>query len=249
MMPVESDRARAASRSCLDLAELRLLQLADSALPIGSLAHSFGLETLVSEGLIQAGDLSRFLYGYLEEAGMLEAVFCRQAHRLMNPRPERFSSARWFEINDQLSALKPARESRSGSAALGQNFLRAVLALGEFPELGEALPANRTSGSKGGVIHHSPAFWLGCGALGIDENRAVLAYLHQSIACLVSACQRLLPLGQTEATRILWRLKPAIIETAARSATCEIDDACCFMPLLDWGGMEHPALSTRLFVS
>jgi urease accessory protein len=249
MMPVESDRARAASRSCLDLAELRLLQLADSALPIGSLAHSFGLETLVSEGLIQAGDLSRFLYGYLEEAGMLEAVFCRQAHRLMNPRPERFSSARWFEINDQLSALKPARESRSGSAALGQNFLRAVLALGEFPELGEALPANRTSGSKGGVIHHSPAFGLGCGALGIDENRAVLAYLHQSIACLVSACQRLLPLGQTEATRILWRLKPAIIETAARSATCEIDDACCFMPLLDWGGMEHPALSTRLFVS
>ena len=85
--------------------------------------------------------------------------------------------------------------------------------------------------------------------LGIDEKRAVLAYLHQSIACLVSACQRLLPLGQTEATRILWRLKPAIIETAARSATCEIDDACCFMPLLDWGGMEHPALSTRLFVS
>jgi urease accessory protein len=248
-MPVESDRARAISRSWLDLAELRLLHLADSGLPIGSLAHSFGLESLVSEGLVKVGDLSRFFCGYLEEAGMMEVVFCRQGLRLVSPRPARFPWPQWFEINDHLSALKPARESRAGSAALGGNFLRAVLALGGFPELGEALAAKRRSDSKDGVIHHSPAFGLACGALGIDENRAVLAYLHQSMACLVSACQRLLPLGQTEATRILWRLKPAIIETAARSATCQIDDAFCFMPLLDWGAMEHPALSTRLFVS
>jgi urease accessory protein len=248
MMKVESDRSGAISRSWLDLAELRLLHLADSALPIGSLAHSFGLESLVSQGLVKVGDLPGFFCGYLEEAGMLEAVFCRQALRLVSPRPARFSCPQWVEINDHLSALKPARESRAGSAALGGNFLRAVLALGEFPELGAALAAKGPSAGKG-VIHHSPAFGLACGVLGIDENRAVLAYLHQSMACLASACQRLLPLGQTEATRILWRLKPAIIETAARSATCQIDDAFCFMPLLDWGAMEHPALSTRLFVS
>jgi urease accessory protein UreF len=40
-----------------------------------------------------------------------------------------------------------------------------------------------------------------------------------------------------------------ILETANRSAACAIDDVCCFMPLLDWGAMEHPALQTRLFVS
>jgi urease accessory protein len=73
--------------------------------------------------------------------------------------------------------------------------------------------------------------------------------LHQTIANLVSACQRLLPLGQTEAARILWNLKGTMIETAERSAACALDDASCFMPLLDWGAMEHPVLSTRLFVS
>ena len=48
-----------------ELAYLRLLHLADSAVPIGSLAHSFGLETLVSTEMLAAGDLPNFLHGYL----------------------------------------------------------------------------------------------------------------------------------------------------------------------------------------
>jgi urease accessory protein len=93
------------------------------------------------------------------------------------------------------------------------------------------------------------AFGLAGGVLGFAEDRAVLAYLHQSIAGLVSACQRLLPLGQSAATKILWNLKLAILVAANRSMTCAVDDVCCFTPLLDWGAMEHPALQTRLFIS
>jgi urease accessory protein len=85
--------------------------------------------------------------------------------------------------------------------------------------------------------------------LGFAEDRVILVYLHQSVASLVSACQRLLPLGQSEAARILWDLKPAILDAANRSGATALDDACCFMPLLDWGAMEHPALGTRLFIS
>src|SRR5271154_2125303 len=92
-----------------DLAFLRLLQLADSALPIGTLAHSFGLESLVSAEILTAGKLPDFLRGYLQEAGMLEAVACREAFQLARPRSERFPAARWIEINDSLSALNPAR--------------------------------------------------------------------------------------------------------------------------------------------
>jgi urease accessory protein len=226
-----------------ELAELRLLHLADSALPIGGLAHSFGLESLVSAELIQAGDLPEFLHGFLEEAGMAEAVFCRAAFRQAQ---EAFCAERWVELNDRLSALKPARESRAGSASLGRNFLTAVAALGDFPAIRDALAASKQAG---GSIHHSVAFGFADGVLGFDEDRTVLAYLHQSMASLVSACQRLLPLGQSAATKILWNLKPAILEAARRSATCSLDDAFCFMPLLDWGAMEHPALGTRLFIS
>lgn len=229
-----------------ELALLRLLHLADSALPIGALAHSFGLESLVAVEILKVSDLCDFLRGYLQEAGVLEAVACREAFRGSEPHPQKFSAARWLEINDSMSALKPARESRSASAALGRNFLQAALALGDFPVLREAREASLASTS---LIHHAAAFGLVSAVLGFDESRSVLAYLHQMTASLVSACQRLLPIGQNEAARILWNLKPAIVAASAFSATCTLDSASSFMPLLDWGAMEHPALRTRLFIS
>jgi urease accessory protein len=229
-----------------DLAFLQLLQLADSALPIGALAHSFGLESLVEAEMLTPAGLPDFLRGYLEEAGMLDAVFCRQAFRLAGRNEERFASGRWVEINDLLSALKPARESRAGSAALGQNLLAAVPGVAEYQPLRETFEAMRRSR---GPVYHCTAFGLAAGVLGINEECAVLGFLHQATASLISACQRLLPIGQSEATRILWNVKPAMIETAARSRDCGIDEVSCFMPLLDWAAMEHPALSTRLFIS
>jgi len=247
-MPADSDPPpRSPFSSPEDLADLRLLYLADSALPIGSLAHSFGLESLVASEILDVNVLSGFLRGYLEEAGAMEAVFCRAAFRLAADPSRGLAVERWRELNTRLSALKPARESRAGSASLGRNFLALVLALGESPVLREALEAPKKPPAA--AIHHSLAFGLASGVLGFDEERAVLAYLHQSAANLVSACQRLLPLGQTDAARILWNLKPVMIETAARSAAGDPETVSCFMPLLDWGAMEHPALSTRLFMS
>lgn len=240
------ERESGASTPSEQLAHLRLLHLADSALPIGSLAHSFGLETLVSAALLQVGDLPEFLRGHLQEAGTLEAVACREAFHLARVEDNEFEAGRWVEINDCLSALKPARESRMASATLGRNFLHAVLGVENSRVLREAREASLESGS---LIHQSAAFGLVSGALRFEETRAVLAYLHQMSACILSACQRMMPLGQIEATRILWNLKPAIVEAAADSASLTLETVSCTMPLLDWGAMEHPALATRLFVS
>src|ERR1700681_2413064 len=89
-----------------DLAYLRLLHLADSALPIGALAHSFGLESLVWAGMLKVSDLPEFLHGYLQEAGTLEAIACREAFQLAGADQQKFHAAQWIEINDCLTALK-----------------------------------------------------------------------------------------------------------------------------------------------
>jgi urease accessory protein len=243
----ECDTAKAALPRACDLADLQLLHLADSALPIGALAHSFGLESLTACEMLATRDLPSFLQTYLEEAGTMEAVFCRAAFRLSDlATDESDFAARWLELNNRLSARKPARESRAGSASLGANFLQVVLSLAHLPLARAALDASKRAASP---VHHSTAFGLACRRFGFDEDRVAVVYLHQSVASLVSCFQRLLPLGQSEAARILWNLKPAIMVAADRSADSALDDACCFMPLLDWGAMEHPALSTRLFIS
>lgn len=246
----ETGSERGSDESTRQLTDLRLLHLADSALPIGVLAHSFGLESLVAAKVLDLDNLGAFLRGWLAEAGTMEAVFCREAFRLGCANPESIPTERWLEINALLSARKTARESRMGSIVLGRNFLSLVASLHELAPLSKLLAEIRRGPElHRNASHYSVAFGFVAGLLGCAERRSVLTYLHQTSAGMVSACQRLLPLGQTEAARILWNLKPAILEAAARSTTCGCEDTSCFMPLLDWGAMEHPALPTRLFVS
>jgi urease accessory protein UreF len=71
----------------------------------------------------------------------------------------------------------------------------------------------------------------------------VLAWLNQSISGLVSSCQRLMPLGQAAAARILWNLKPAM----ARLSHSE--EVSCFSPYLELASMRHGSIQTRLFIS
>jgi urease accessory protein len=228
--------------STAEIQLLRLLQLADSALPVGALAHSFGLETLVEEGLLQVANLEIFFRDYLQEMGALEAGFCRAAQQLA--QSDR-SCQNWSTLNRQLSALKPAREARAGSSTLGRRFLQLMVGLGEWPRLAEALAAAQRNEVE---VHHCLAFGLAGGVLGFDEETTALAFLQQSLTGLVSACQRLLPLGQSQAVRILWDLKPAIMESSERSKN-DLAEIACFTPLVEMAAMRHPMLETRLFIS
>jgi len=232
------------------VAVLQLLQLADSALPIGTAAHSFGLETLVAEQWLEVGDLERFLGAYLVEAGTLEGAFCLLGQRLGAHLGKSVMEAdieQWLLLNARLSAFKTARESREASATLGRRLLQLALGLGIHPCLPDFL---RVAKDAGQVTHQSVAFGLLGGLLQIDETDVVLAYLLQSLTGLVSACQRLLPLGQSRASQILWHLHSAVLAAVERSKAAVADDEiACFTALVDLGSMLHPALTTRLFIS
>jgi urease accessory protein len=232
------------------LAFLRLLQLADSALPIGTAAHSFGLETLVETEWLKVENLEAFFHSYLEETGLLECSFCHMGYRLAEQLTTEMveqCSSQWLSLNARLSAFKTARESRQASVALGRRLLQLTLGLDIHPLLSRLALDARAAAID---THHSVAFGLIGGLLGASETGTGQAYLQQSMAGLVSACQRLLPLGQSQASQVLWRLHTTIQTVVERSKAAATDnDIPCFTPLLDLGSMRHPALTTRLFIS
>lgn len=203
-----------------ETALLRLLHLADSALPIGGTAHSFGLETLADEGSLTPESLETFLRAYLEEAGTLEAVFVRRS----------WKDGDLGALSGELSARKPARESREASLKLGRRFAELLNGI-----LGRAVIETE--------LHYCIAFGFAGASLNIPVDSVVAAYLNQSIAGLISACQRLMPLGQVAASTILWNLKPAI----ARASHAE--EVSCFNAYLELASMRHGSLETRLFIS
>lgn len=214
-----------------DIGLLQLLHLADSALPIGTAAHSFGLEGMVEENDLDTPGLLSFLQGYLEEEGRLEAVFVYAGY-------DAASVTEWRRLNEELSAMKPARELREASLRLGKRLMTlATHALG-------------ISCRYVGEQAHVPLLFGHLGScLCLDRDDVAAAYLHQSITGLVSACQRLLPLGQSEAASLLWRLKAAMLETTAAARDTSTEDVCLCQPLLELASSRHPGLHTRLFIS
>lgn len=201
---------------------LELLQLSDSALPVGAAAHSFGIETLIEDGSVRPENLEMFLRDYLAEAGVLETTFLRRAWR----------GEDLVMLTGEFEARRPARESRVAALKMGRRFADLFNALS-----GAHLPS---------TLPYPIAFGAAAAFVGIDETSVALAYLQQSIIGLVSACQRLMPVGQVAASRIVWNLRSAIQDAVSHSERLEVS---CFTQLPELGSMRHTSLETRLFIS
>lgn len=250
-----------------DLHLLDLLQLADSALPIGTQSHSFGLETLVAEGQVTVANLSSFLRDYLLETITIECAYCRSSYALACECDEPAAAElagqaqqenrtswgpaqreAWLLINRRLAALRPAHETRLASEVLGRRFLSLVAEVSGSSVLAAA---QQTCKEARISCHHAAAFGLAGGALQLGADAVCLTYAQQGIATLLAAAQKLLPIGQSAITRIHWELKPVMAQVASQSRTLHANQtvAAGFAPLVELASMRHPALPVRLFIS
>ncbi|HEY9731168.1 MAG TPA: urease accessory protein UreF [Drouetiella sp.] len=214
---------------------LSLMQMSDSALPIGGYSNSWGFETWVqNETLTRAADVERAIETLLTSSiAPNDGVACSLAHRFAVNKDLKAL----LRLNEYLTAGRWCPEPLAASLNMGERLKQLALNTG----WAESLPDLK--------MHHSVVFgWLS-GEIGIHAEDAVAAYLYSSVAGLVSASVRLVPLGHTDGQRILTVMRTVIARLVPDCLCKDLEDLGGFAPLSEWAAKEHETLYSRLFQS
>ena len=224
---------------------LAMLRHGDSAFPGGSASFSWGLETLVRDGLVR-------------NATGLEAVL-RDQLRLRWATGERAALlAAWdadrdlagiARVDGILEARTLAREWREGSRRAGSALLSVHVRLGTpgAADYREAIAADATLAPEAAPLGHLTAMqgflWRQC---GIGRTDAALMAAHAIALTATGAAIRLGIIGHIDAQAIVGRSAPLIAELLAEEPP-PLDEIHAFVPLVEIASMRHETGTMRLF--
>jgi len=209
--------------------------------PVGGFVFSHGIEYAVEDGRIKDEQtFSDWLSAYLRHgAGRIDGASFSAAWRAVTDHDEDAMS----EALDRAAAMRATSEQALESSAQGQAFMETVRQTwesGEFENWAMKLRAMDRP------IAYCIAVAVAAAVAGVPLRSALVAYNHSTIANLISAGVRLVPLGQIAGQRITESLQSDIIEAASNPPTSELGTAS---PLMDIMSMKHETQYTRLFRS
>jgi len=228
------------------LAFLQLLQLASPTLPVGAYSYSEGLETLCTQGKI--GDRLTLTHWLQQElsygAVRLEAAV------LVRAMAADINTLKYW--NNWLSATRESAELRASSWQMGTSLVKLmmdILPKGDQGVVDCKLQAVLDASYPQGVCNFAIAFGIAAAIWQIDQESAVMAYLHSWATNLIGAGVKLIPLGQTTGQQILLTLSEAIaLATPEILGLADQELESC-----NWGlalaSMQHENLYSRLFRS
>ncbi len=216
-------------------ARYRLTAWLSPAFPTGGYTYSHGLEYAVEAGLVHdRGTLREWIAGILEfGSGWTDALFFCAAYRALPIEMD--------NLAELAEVMKGTRELRAESLLQGKAFSAAVANAWE--------PAGAERGSDDTLLAHPIAVARSCRCHGIPLAEALPAYLQATVAGLVSAGLRLVPLGHTDGQRVLAALEEIVVGSAARARCTPFAELGAAAPMVDWASMRHETQHTRLFRS
>ncbi len=206
---------------------LTLTQWLSPAYPVGAFAWSHGLESAVRQGWVtDEVSLQSWLTDILAEgSGKADALWIRLAWQ---------GDRSVAELDALARAWQPSRERLREAERQGTAFVQVTAEVWDLDLPPMLLPVA-----------------LGEAARQMDMSVEPVAalYLQSFAGNLVSAAQRLMPLGQTAAQGVLARLAPLCAELAAGTEGLTLEDMASCAYLSDVASMKHETLEPRLFQS
>ena len=209
----------------IDARLLTLTQWLSPAYPVGAFAWSHGVERAIRDSWIEdAAALEDWLRACLTEgSGRADAIWLRMAY-----------AGNADAVDAEARAFAASAERLKEAARQGAAFARTTNAVWGLDLPGHVLPV---------------AVGRAAGEVGLELEATVLLYLQSFLTNLVSGAQRLMPIGQTDAQRVLAALQPDIISVASETRGLTRDDIYSNAFLSDIAAMRHETLEPRLFQS
>ncbi|MTI01067.1 urease accessory protein UreF [Roseibium sp. RKSG952] len=237
-----------ASQSAL----IKLLAFLSPAFPIGGFSYSHGLEKLVEDGTVHdPQSLQDWIEGILNYgAGRNDGILLKESFNATSAG----DVGAVKELIELGLALQPSRERHLEASAQGTAFIQTVAAAWAPGEETPALDilAQLTDEASDTCVKSWPlpvAIGTASACHGISRHAVLAASLQAFVSNLISAAIRLVPLGQTDGQKVLARLEPVILKTAATIETLSLDDLGSATFLTDIASMDHETQYTRLFRS
>lgn len=205
---------------------LTLTQWLSPSYPMGAFAFSHGLEAAIAEGWVKDEDtLYDWLEGLLSEgSGRSDAILIWNAYATENIN----------DLDTIARAFAPSAERLREAERQGAAFARVTRDVWQISLPDLLLPL---------ALGHAAKL------VDLDPSELVALYLHSFASNLTQAAQRLMPLGQTGAQRVLHRLTPLCSEIATQTRDLTPDDIYSNAFLSDIAAMRHEVQEPRLFQS
>lgn len=219
----------------------RLLQLASPALPVGAYSYSQGLEAAVAAGIVHDANSAAGWIGDMLDLSVarLEAPVLLRLHEAW--RGADFEGvARWNEL---FLASREAAELRAETAQMGFSLRRLVLELG----LGDE--ARRGALATPEEVGFPTPFAFASAAWCIEPQETLIAYLWAWVENQAMAAMKAVPIGQTDAQRLLALLGERLPDVAEDAAARRDDELGNVTPGLGLLSSRHETQYSRLFRS
>jgi urease accessory protein len=221
-----------------------LLSWMSPAWPIGAFAHSGGLEWAVEEGYATDRATTQQWIADLVDHGNIRndlVIFVHVWRAAVAGDGQTLA-----EAAELAAAMQTGHERRVEATAQGAAFRRIALASAEPTAFASLLE---------GIEDDDLTYPVAAAALfachDIALRPALTAYLHGVVANLVSAAQRLIPLGQTDGQRVLRALRDTVFAAVEHAAGLPDDEPFTQMGgmtlLAELGCIAHETQYTRLF--
>lgn len=222
---------------------VRMVQLTDSALPIGNFAFSNGLESALQVGIVRnAADLKSFTMVALNQSANMDCIALLHAHRAALQG----DISTLCDIDNELWSRRVGDEQQLMMRRIGRKFTELVDKIASTDLLKEWLQAiiqERTPGTF--PVSHAIIF----AEMGIGERQTFAVHQYGVASMILGAAMRLMKIDHYATQKILFEINATLDESYDNVADKLLDDMNSFAPILDCLIGHHSQAHVRMFMN